>query len=520
MITLRPYQGEAVAAVLEALQAGKHPVCSLPTAAGKSIVIAELCHRLEGRVLVVTHRKELITQNERTASLISSDGIGAYSAGLGRRDTDTRIIFGGIQSIYNRMDELQAQGRFKYIIWDECHTQVTRPSEPSMATTLFNACPTAQRIGLSATPYRLKDGPVWADHDAWFDTLAIHKTIYELTDQGYLCRLVGVQTAARPNLSHVRTRGGDFALSDLSQASSEESVVNAACDEILHLAQDRRHIMLFCVDRAHAGIVGEALTERGCKPEIVLGNTPPDERDEILDRFKSGALRYLINVNVLTTGFDSPNIDAIAILRATQSKSLLVQMMGRGCRLSPEKSDTLVLDAAGNLRRHMPIDGIPKMMRSPLLAEQEKEEQQREDARRERERQVRHDAMVAKGIDPLALENPELDYVNLLVTDCSYLLRTAKKYPSRKNLIVSYKCLTPEGSKRTVTQFILLEYPGRPGVEAAAWFARRGLVKPQDSRRALAMAWEAPRPSELVVGKDGQWDHILMEHFEEGNGDD
>lgn len=515
MVTLRPYQQEAVDAILEALQAGKNPVCSLPTGSGKSLCIADLCHKLDGRILVVTHRKELISQNERAASLISDDGIGAYSAGLGRRDTDARIIFGGIQSIYSRMDELQAHGEFRYILYDEAHVGIGNPSEPSMATTLFNACPTAQRIGLTATPYRLKEGPIWAPTDAWFDTLAIHKSIYELTNQGYLCRLVGVQTAARPDLSHVRTRGGDFALGDLSQASSEESVVNAACDEILHLAQDRHHIMLFCVDRAHAAVVAEALRERGCVPETVLGNTPGDERDFIFNRFKQGKLRYLVNVGVATTGFDSPNVDCIGLLRASQSKSLVVQMMGRACRLHPSKKDALVLDCAGNLRRHMPIDGIPKMMRSPLLAEQEKEEEERDAAEKERVRQVRHDAMVARGIDPLSLESPDLDYVNLLVADCSYSLKTAKKYPSRKNLLVSYKCLTPEGSKRTVTQFVLLDYPGRPGAEAVAWFARRGLVKPPSHGRALAMAWNAPTPTEIIVAKKDKWDHLLMEYFDD-----
>jgi len=519
MITLRPYQQEAVDSILEALQAGKHPVCSLPTGSGKSLCIADLCHRLKGRVLVVTHRKELISQNERAAGLIDDRSIGAYSAGLGRRDIDSRVIFGGIQSVYNHIDQLQGQGKFRYVIWDEVHHGVSRPSEPSMATTLFNACPDAQRIGMTATPYRLRDGQIWAPKDAWFDTLAIHKTIYELTDQGYLCRLVGVQTAARPDLSHVRTRGGDFALGDLSQASCEESVVSAACDEILHLAPDRSHIMLFCVDRAHAQIVAEALRERGGAPEIILGNTPTDERDDILHRFKGGRIRYLINVSVLTTGFDSPNVDCVGILRATQSKSLLVQMAGRGCRLHQSKQNCLILDAGDNLRRHMPIDGITKMMRSPLLAEQEKEEKEREEAEREKQRQARHEALVAKGIDPLSLNNPD-DYTLLLVTDCTYSLKTAKKYPTRRNLLVSYKCLTPSGGKRSVTQFVLLDYPGRPGLEAAAWFARRGLVKPIRAGSALSMAWNAPIPTEIIVAKKDRWDHIIMEHFDDAGTDE
>src|SRR5687768_10118167 len=276
MLQLRLYQEESVVGIIQALRENKHPVCCLPTGSGKSVVIAELCNRLDGRILVVTHRKELISQNEGALLRAGSDSVGAYSAGLGRRELDARVIFAGVASIYKRMGELQTTGQFRYVIVDEVHVGITGKDGDSMGDQVLRSCKGAQRIGMSATPYRMPDVPVWGDGGAWFDTLAVNKTILELTDAGYLCRLVGVQTASAPDLSHVRTRGGDYALGDLSQASSEESVVSAACDEILHLAQDRQHIMVFCVDRAHAEIVREALSERACSPEVVLGNTPAE----------------------------------------------------------------------------------------------------------------------------------------------------------------------------------------------------------------------------------------------------
>jgi len=361
--------------LIQALSAGKHPICCLPTGSGKSHVIAELCNRLDNdRILVVTHRKELIQQNESTLVRLGGDSIGTYSAGLGRRELDSRVIFAGVASIYKRMDELQRTDPFRYVIIDEAHFGVTGRNGETMYDQLLRSCPTAQRIGMSATPYRMPDIPIWGNGDSWFDVLATNKSILELTDAGYLCRLVGVQTAAAPDLSHVRTRGGDYALGDLSQASSEESVVNAACDEILHLAQDRQHIMIFCVDRAHAEIVREALSERGCSPEVVLGNTPADERAEILTRFRQGSIRHLINVGVLTTGFDAPNVDCVAILRSTQSRALLIQMIGRGCRLHPLKRECIVLDAGDNLRRHMPTApaGSQGVIGRPTLATAEK----------------------------------------------------------------------------------------------------------------------------------------------------
>lgn len=513
MITLRPYQQEAVSNILESLRAGKNPVCNIATGGGKSVIIAELCNRLDGRILVVTHRKELIAQNESTLLRLGTDSVGTYSAGLGRREVDARVVFAGVASVYKRMDELQASGPFRYVLWDEAHAFVTGKDGIGMADKVLQGCPDAQRIGFSATPYRLPDIPIWGDNGAWFDDLAVDVGILDLTEQGYLSRLVGVQAASVPNLAHVRTRGGDYAIGDLSQASSEEEVVNSACDEILYLAQDRKHILIFCVDRAHAAVVTDALRDRGCSPDVVLGNTPSEERAEILARFKSGEVRHLINVGVLTTGFDETSIDCVVLMRASQSRSLVIQMLGRACRLHPEKANSLILDMGGNLERHRPLDGLPKVLRSPRLAEEQKQEREKRE-REERERKARHARFAAIGVDPLSQVSKDEEGVVLAVTGCTFALRPAKKYPDRQNLLVCYKCETASGTTRTVTQFVLLQYPGRPGLEATAWFARRGMEMPAQPRRALGMAWKAPVPSAIVVSKNTGWDQVTMEHFE------
>ena len=224
---LRPYQVEALSAVNEALSVGLHPVVALPTGAGKSRIISALCHQQEGRKLVVTHRKELLLQNsEEFSALDSGSSYGLYSAGLDQRETDTRIVFGGIQSIYRQMDKLQMAGKFELIIIDECHL-VPRPSSPSMYATVFRACPDALRVGLSATPYRLNDGPVWDEKDAFFDTLACDVSISSLTPL-YLAPLRGILTAHDLDLSGVRIQQGEYVLSDMSQVACEETVVDGA----------------------------------------------------------------------------------------------------------------------------------------------------------------------------------------------------------------------------------------------------------------------------------------------------
>jgi DNA repair protein RadD len=517
-LTLRPYQEGAIQAILAALNGGHHPVASLPTGSGKAIVAAELCNRLDdGRVLVVTHRKELIDQNEKELLGLGGADTGVYSAGLDRRETDARTLFAGVQSIYTRMDELQKSGKFKYIIVDEVHLVSSTLANPtSMYRTVFDACPDAQRIGLTATPYRLDDGPIWGEDGSWFDLLAVDIPMVDLIRQGYLAPLVGVSTAASVDLSNVRKRGADYALSDLSQASSEEGVVNAALDEICYLARDRHSWLLFCVDVAHTRIVTEALRDRGIDAEMIVGDsriTPGDSRDELIESFKARKLRALVNCNVLTTGSNLPCVDMVALLRATLSKSLCIQMIGRGSRLYPGKSDALILDTGNNLERHMPIDGIPQAMKSPAKAEADKRERQ---ARQQRERKPRHDAMVATGIDPLSSKPVDGEEVTLQVESVAYAVRSARKYPSRENLLVFYTCRTPSGGTRQVTQFVLVEYPGRPSNDARAWFDRRGADMPARARQAMAKAWKLPKPDEIVVVRDGKWDRIVMEHFSDG----
>ena len=121
---------------------------------------------------------------------------------------------------------------------------------------------------------------------------------------------------------------------------------------------DRRSWLVFCCGVAHAMLVCAALHKRGIDAEVLTGAHGSTERDSIIARFKSGELRCLVNVNVLTTGFDAPNVDLLVMLRATQSPSLYVQMVGRGTRLHEGKKDCLVLDYGTNVERHGLIDDI------------------------------------------------------------------------------------------------------------------------------------------------------------------
>lgn len=509
---LRPYQHEAVEACLAALADGGSPVLALPTGSGKSRVIAALCEQIPGRILVATHRQELLEQNAAQLHAYQETADhGIFSAGLKRREVHHQVIFGGIQSIYRQMDRLQRVGAFHAVIVDEAH-RVPPPSVRSMYGQMFEACPGAQRIGLTATPYRLDDGLLHEGDDTWFDCMPVHVGIRDLTPQ-WLAPLAGVLTAHDIDVSQVRTRAGEFVTSDLSQAACEEQVVRGAVDELCRLAVSRQKWLVFCVDVAHTRLVGLALEERGIRTAVLLGETPQEERRACLAQFRAGEIQALVNCEVATTGFDIADIDCVVLLRPTQSKALVVQMLGRGTRQAPDKVDCLVLDFAGNLERHTPLDALYTLEKSPDLqaAEAEEEAQQQAEAR----------ARAARHLERASLRDPMEEPVaptvaTYRVTQVSYRVVTSQnpKYAGKPMLLVSYFC--PERRpQRYVPLYLCLEHQGWAREQALAWFQRRHLPLPATSAQGLRIVQGCATPAQIVVRDGEKWPRILMEHLAE-----
>ncbi len=504
---LRAYQRDAMTATFDALLRDQHPVIAHPTGSGKSLLVGALGLLLPGRVLIISHRKELLVQDSEKLLTFAQTSLGLYSAGLKRRETDDRVIIGGVQSIYRRMDELQATGAFAYLIIDECHVCPPRSQPTTMYAQILQACPDAQRIGLSATPYRLDGGLVYEGPDCWFDTLAHEVGIRALTPH-YLAPLAGLLSAHEVDVSNVRTKQGEYVLSDLSQAASEESVVEGALDDILAYGAKRDHWIIFCVDVAHAHLVTAQLRARGIPTGMVVGTTPQDERDATFEDFRTGRILALTNVMVASVGFDFPGIDLIALLRPTQSRALAIQMIGRGSRQSPGKVDALLLDFAGILEKHAPLDGVFTLAKTP--ARQKADDAREERERQERERKARHAAQ-ASTLDPMAT-TPDTTAKRYRVERITYAVKESKRFPGKHMLIATYLC--PERIGRaSVTAFICIEYEGWARQIAEAWFARRHRIAPETARDALHIAWGLPIPTHIVIQKQGRFDRILMEHF-------
>jgi len=363
-ITLRPYQQEAVDAVYRHLrERDDNPCVVIPTAGGKTPVMATICRdavqRWNGRVLILAHVKELLEQAVEKLHVMAPDlwnRIGVYSAGLNCRDTEHPIIVAGIQSVYQRAPELDA---FNLILVDEAH-MLPPDGEGRYRTFLAEATvvnPHVRLIGLTATPYRMTTGMI-CDHDNLLNHVCYEVGVRELIVQGYLCRLRSKAGRHKVDTSGLHIRAGEFVAGEVEDLMDDEVVVEAACGEIVEQTHERNSVLIFAAGVAHAMHVQAQLRGLGYDCGLVTGATGSHERAEILAAFKTSALKYLVNVNVLTTGFDAPNIDCIALLRPTNSPGLYYQMVGRGFRLHPDKDDCLILDFGGNILRHGPVDAL------------------------------------------------------------------------------------------------------------------------------------------------------------------
>ncbi len=360
---LRPYQQQAVEAVYEFLRTrDDNPCVVIPTAGGKTPVMATICRDAvqlwNGRVLILAHVKELLEQAAEKLHLVAPDlPVGVYSAGLKRRDLGYAITIAGIQSIYEKACDV---GQVDLVIVDEAHL-IPPDGEGMYRTFLADAKkvnPQLRVIGMTATPFRMKSGTICAPENILND-VCFEIGVRELIVQGYLCPLRTKAGLLKPDTEKLHVRGGEYVAGEVEDLMDEDNLVLSACREIIECTKDRKSVLIFASGVRHGQHICHILAERH-KVEcgFVCGETLPFERDEVLRRFRAGELKYLCNVNVLTTGFDAPNIDCVALVRPTLSPGLYYQMVGRSFRIHPNKADALVLDFGGNVLRHGPVDQL------------------------------------------------------------------------------------------------------------------------------------------------------------------
>ena len=354
MYKLRPYQQESVDKTIEHFRKTIDPaVVVLPTGAGKSLVIAELAKIANGRVLVLAHVKELVEQNHQKYESYDLEA-GIYSAGLNRKDSSKKVIFGSIQSIARADDEFFEN--FSLVIIDECH-RVSISGDTQYHKVISKLKEGSKRLcilGLTATPYRLGLGWIFnfhhkghmkTDADRFFKKCIFELPLSFMIKNGYLTPPIKVDApVACYDFSSLDEAG--HAQREIEKILHDQArVTPGIVGHIMEESTERNGVMIFASTVRHANEILSNLPKD--ISVIVTGETPQIERDEIIRKFKVREYKYLVNVSVLTTGFDAPHVDLIAVLRPTESVSLYQQIVGRGLRLSEGKEDCLILDYTG-----------------------------------------------------------------------------------------------------------------------------------------------------------------------------
>lgn len=521
MTQLRDYQADAIQSVYDYFASGRGhaPLVVAPTGAGKSVILSGFMKRAHDdypgtRIMLATHQKELIEQDYK--ALVRSwpqAPAGIYSAGLGQRKARAQMLFAGVQSVHRKAAEI---GHVDLMIVDECHL-MPRSSDTQygrLLEGLRTINPDMKVIGLTATPFRLDSGRLDRGKGAIFDGIAYDIRIDMLVNRGFLSPLISKRPGFVFDTSGLHTRAGDFVEGEMDARFNTDSVTRAAVSEIIALGQYRQSWLLFCISVDHASHVKEELLRQGIQAAMVTGDTPAMERARILEDFKAGRIRALTNVNVLTTGFDAPGTDLLAFLRPTQSLGLYMQMAGRAMRVAPGKENGLVLDYAGNIARHGPVDAI-NVSEGRDKADRKPGEVAEVPAKVCPEcqsilwigaRECKDCGHIFPEPEPKIERTSSTDAImNLTAVDDWQPVRDFALARHVKDGKASLRVEYLVGS-RVVKEFVCLEHTGFVRQKAVAWWnANAGTAPPSSVAEALERIAEVRVPEEAVIRKEGDW---------------
>lgn len=516
MITYRPYQIEAVNSLFSFFE--KHggtddkanPLVAMPTGSGKSLVIGGFAHAAltrfpKTRILMLTHVRELIQQNANAIMTAWPQApLGIYSAGLKQRDKAQSIIYGGIASVYKK---LELFGWRDLLLIDEAH--LLSPNDGAMYGKVIEHFrkinPYFRICGFTATKFRRGQGLLTDDGiftDICYDLTNI-QGFNRLIREGHLVPLIPKRTDLKLDVSDVGVVAGEYNQGELERAVDVDKITQAACLEAYKWGTDRRSWLAFCSGIDHAEHTATALNALGIEAAAVHSKMSDSERDARILAFKRGELRCLTNNNVLTTGFDFPPIDMIIGLRPTVSPVLHVQMNGRGTRPSEGKSNCLVLDFARNTERLGPIN-------DPVIP--------RKKGKGNGEIPVKicpacnnYNHISARICD---FCGHEFEFETKIVKTASEIPLLTEDYPIIKPFDVELalysihrKAGMPESIKVTYccgenefNEFVCLEHGGYASVKAREWWKQRhASAPPNSSRDAIKLQSQLRAPKRIFV---------------------
>lgn len=356
IIKLRPYQEKLVEDIRDQIRSGNNRILVWAvTGAGKTAIAAHIVRSAydKGKTVYFNcHRKELIYQ---TSEAFNKNDIphSFVAAGMNYNPSDSVQIC-SVPTLYRRIDGVKTPD---IIIWDETHFLGAKSW-----TDIFNKFPNSIHIGLSATPCR-SDRKGLGDY---YNVIVKGPSYSELMDLGFISRYK-YYAPQIPDLSHVKTSMGDFNIADLAAEMNKPKLVGDAVREYKKLCDGKKAI-IFAVNVEHSKSICDEFNLAGIPALHIDGTIDAQSRKKIISDFRSGRIKVLVNCEILTTGFDIPDIDACFLMRPTQSLALYIQMVGRALRPADGKPHAIIIDMAGNVTRHgLPdddrewsLEGLPK----------------------------------------------------------------------------------------------------------------------------------------------------------------
>ena len=355
---LRPRQEKFVNLVCEALNTRKNTLGVAPTGAGKTVMLSAVAGRMDGTGLVLQHRDELVTQNAKTFHAVNpGNAMTLYTAGNKRWARERGgWTFGMIQTVANALEGMPA---FDNVIVDEAH-HISSNTYLKVIAALRTKNPNIKVLGVTATPIR-GDKKTLA---SVFDNVADVITIRELIDGGFLVKpkTFVVDVGVQDQLRDVRKLPADFDMDEVARIMDHDVVTEKVVESWKEKAGNRQTV-IFAATVAHAEHVREAFASAGVAAAVVNGSMADAERKACLASFDAGRIQVVINVAVLTEGWDCQPVSCVVLLRPSSYKSTMIQMIGRGLRpVDPErypgviKHDCIVLDFGTSILMHGSIE--------------------------------------------------------------------------------------------------------------------------------------------------------------------
>lgn len=364
MITFRPHQTAAVDAVEDAYRAGmKRPLVDACVGSGKSLMMAELARRAwvdrGERSIILAPSRELVEQDATAGRMLGLD-VGINCAALDQCSWRSSVIVASIQSVYRNT---RAFGPVQNILSDEAH--LWPHTESGMLREFLRGFPDARAPGFSGTVFRLQGGSLVEGEGAPFQSVVYQYGITDGIRDEYLVPAFSAGADDKMDPTKLKTRQGEF--TGDSQDAQMFALMDSHIAQMVHHGRDRRAWLVFEASTKAAKAMVERLQQWGVSTGLVLGTTPAAERAATIAAFRAGRLRCLVNVSALTTGFDVQEVDMLVMRRRTKSLGLYIQMCGRLLRtiggnltasIAAGKADGIVLDFAGNIDQHGPLDFI------------------------------------------------------------------------------------------------------------------------------------------------------------------